>query len=462
MSPKKLRYAPRDADWYLRRPDLLRRSSNLALVTQGSSRDARTRGADGRRYVDLYRAMTPKEIETWLRRTLSQGIDEFRGAIDPLKLVEINGSNFSDPRNDPVLQECCPGLGPPERRKTREVCIATPRTDVLMRPFADVLDSTAELSSSARAYRRGPRNAVHGVLLEIQRLVWSGGPWFFAVIDIKNFFPSMDRDCLRRALKVQGHQEGFIEKVMALVEAPIVDTNGRRVERDHGCPPGLRISGVLANIYCTALDAMIKAIFGSRVRYYRYCDDIIIIAQKRHEVVGAVRAITTWLRARGHRVKGQGPGFSPEYLVHDLAKHPLDVLGARITATGDITMVPTKAEALRQRILDAARMANALGSVIEGTSQYATWAGKREALGRAGNDWSDVLSAIRQIEEYWGPLNGPLTEEFVRELHERLENEGLHPGPQQWAAVIPSGRPSSHVSGGGLHRSRPDLATRFS
>lgn len=460
MSPKKLRYAPRDADWYLKSPEMLKRSSNLALITPASSRDARTRGADGSRYVDLYRETTPKEIEGWLRRALSQDLDSFRGAIDPLKLVEINGSNHFDPRNDPVLQECCPGLGSPEFKKAREVCIATPRTDVLMRPFAEVLDCTAEISPSARAYRRGHRNAVHEVIIEIQRLVRGGGPWFFAVIDIKNFFPSMDRKWLRNALKAQGYMPGFIERVMALVEAPIVDSEGRRVERDRGCPPGLRISGTLANIYCTALDVMIEATFGSRVRYYRYCDDIIIFSQKRHEVVGVVRTITTWLRARGHRVKGQGPGFSPEYLVHDLAKQPLDVLGARVTATGEITMIPRKAHALRQRILDAARVAKVLGPVIWGTSQYAQWTGRQEALGRAGNDWSDVLAAIDQIEEYWGPLNGPLTEEFIRELHIRLESEGLYSRPQQWVAVIPSGRSSLHVSDGGLHRFRPDLATR--
>lgn len=462
MSPKKLRYVPRDADWYLRSPELLKRSSNLALVTPGLSRDARTRGTDGNRYVDLYRETTPREIETWLRRTLSQDLDSFRAAIDPLKLVEINGSSIYDPRNDPVLQECCPGLGSPEFKKAREVCIATPRTDVLMRPFAEVLDRTAEISPSARAYRRGHRNAVHEVIIEIQRLVRGGGPWFFAVIDIKNFFPSMDRKWLRNALKAQGYTPGFIERVMVLVEAPIVDAKKRPVECDQGCPPGLRISGTLANIYCAALDAMIEATFGSRVRYYRYCDDIIIIAQKRHEVVGAASAVTRWLRERGHSVKGQGPGFSPEYLVHNLAKRSLDVLGARITAKGEITMIPKKTEALHQRILDAARVADALGPVIHGVSQYATWTGKREALGRAGNDWSDVLAAIDQIEEYWGPLNGPLTEEFSRELHERLGNEGLYPRPQQWAAVIPSGRPSPHVSDGGLLRSRSDLATRSS
>lgn len=456
MKPKMRRYEPREADWYLRRPELLARSSNLALVTPGSSRDARTRGADGTRYVDLYRSKSRKALEAELRRVLSGDIETFRAAVDDLKLVEINGSDAS---YDPVLAECCPGLEVPELRKAREVCIATPWTDTLMRPFAEALEVTARLSDSARAYRRGHRNAVYEVLVEIQKLVRRGGPWFWAVVDIRDFFASMSRDWLRKAMEAQGYTRGFIQRVVAVVEAPMVDTKGLPVARSEGCPPGLRISGVLANIYCAALDEMIATKFGVRVVYIRYSDDIVIVAQKRHEVIGAVRAITSWLSARGHKVKGHGPGFSPKYLVHDLEKKPLDVLGARILSSGEIVMIPEKAEALRQRIYRMALIASAMGPVITGLSQYATWAGPTEDLGRAGNDWSDVTEALDQVEEYWGPLNGDLTEEFVEGLRQTLRSEGPS-GPQQWVAVIPSGRGDSHISDGGIHRLRPDLATR--
>lgn len=456
MKPKMRRYEPREADWYLRRPELLARSSNLALVTPGSSRDARTRGADGTRYVDLFRSTSRKALEAELRRVLSGDIETFRAAVDDLKLVEINGS---DSGYDPVLAECCPGLEVPERRKAREVCIATPWTDTLMRPFAEALEVTARLSDSARAYRRGHRNAVYEILVEIQGLINRGGPWFWAVVDIKDFFASMSRDWLRKAMKAQGYTRGFIQRVMALVEAPMVDAQGRPVERSKGCPPGLRISGVLANIYCAALDEMIATKFGVRVVYIRYSDDILILSQKRHEVIGGVRAITSWLSVRGHKVKGQGPGFSPEYLVHDLRKQPLDVLGARILSSGEIVMIPEKAEAVRRRIHRMALIASAMGPVVIGLSQYATWAGPTEDLGRSGSDWSDVTEALDQIEDYWGALNKHLTEEFVSGLRATLRSEGPS-GPQQWVTVIPSGRGDSHVSDGGIHRFRPDSATR--
>ena len=298
------RSAPPDANRYLRQPELLKKSSNLALLTPGTSRDARTRGSDGRRPVDEYRDRTPKEIEAWLQRTLNADLDEFRRNIDPLKSVELRYRADEDPRNDPVVAEFCPGLTPPELRKVRAVCIPTAKTDLLLRPFAETLEVTARLSPAARAYRRKRRNAVHGILLEAQKAIRHEGAQYWAVLDIRSFFPRMDRVWLRKALQAQGYRLGFIDRVMSLVEARVVDDRGRDVVNDIGCPPGLRISGVLANIYLRDLDELILRKFKSRVRSWRYSDDIPLLGNKKHELVGAVRTIQQWLSLRGHGIKG--------------------------------------------------------------------------------------------------------------------------------------------------------------
>lgn len=439
-------HTPRDAERVLVDPRTVKKSTDLVTNSIHRGCDARTRGADGRRQVDLHREKSHEQLQGELASLLELPIEEFKKKVPVLRETTIRpGQLFrKEDQTDNFFVEELVGS-----KKPRTIAIPTPWADCIYRAFDEALQKTSNhlIPKSARAYRKGQSDAVHGVLWEASRAVRQGAR-HWAVLDIRSFFPSMDHSHMENTLHDLGYTPWFVERVMALIQGTVLQENGKTRTNTKGCPPGLRISGTLANLYLRDLDLLLEERCQGRVQVWRYSDDITLVAQKRHEVVGAVRHIKGWLQKRGLGVKGAWLRMSPESLVHSIKRHPLDVLGARILSTGVMTMQPEKAEAFRAKFLKRAKLVEKLGPIIAGVSQYADWKAPKGCHAYDGEDLRDML---QQMEQYWGLLNGALATEFSASLRREsgADSSPLGKGlSQTWAAWIPGSR--RHLMGGAL------------
>lgn len=432
-------WQPDDLNHLIRDPHIIKAATDLATNSTIRRADARTKGADGFRAVDLHRQTTHEGRAARVAMLMALPIDEFTRAMPELKLKTINsGDHPYGPTSDPIAHFFLEEEEHTSSGKERVIAIPTAWGDCLYRVFDEALTRVFDpvLPDTAVAYRRGRKDPVHGVLWAVQGAI-RGGARYYAVLDIRSFFPSMKHSQVESALGKLGAPMSFIERLMASIQVSTVDERGARSRVREGCPPGLRISGTIANIYLRELDILIEKRF-PRVLHRRYCDDIFLGGPHRHEVVGAVRLVRRWLQNLGHQVKGVGLRQSADSLVHDIEKRPLDVLGARVTWKGNIVLPPRKIGALKAKLSHQLSLARRVGPIIAGVSNYSGWDGPR---GRYAFDLSDIEALLEQIDGYWGLLNGPYITDFLADLRQELRvpppssREGLS---QTWAAWIPS------------------------
>lgn len=86
----------------------------------------------------------------------------------------------------------------------------------------------------------------------------------FLRLDVKDFYPSINRKILKKELKLGGVPDIAIDLIMKAI---------KKVNR--GVPQGLSISNILASIYFSKTDEYLKR--KSKGRYFRYVDDILFI-----------------------------------------------------------------------------------------------------------------------------------------------------------------------------------------
>ena len=100
--------------------------------------------------------------------------------------------------------------------------------------------------------------------------------------DIRNFFPSINRDILFSLIQRRLNHSTVLSLLSRALLTPIVPKQYERKERQQysmrsGVPQGLAISNLLAEIYGTELDEALK---DECYFYRRYVDDILILVPK--------------------------------------------------------------------------------------------------------------------------------------------------------------------------------------
>lgn len=101
-------------------------------------------------------------------------------------------------------------------------------------------------------------------------------PWIIRT-DISNFYDSVDRQLLRcdlEALGIRKDLKSFLDSWLNKIFYRDANNN-INIELKHGLPQGISISSTLAEIYMKSVDIN----FG--INYFRYIDDIVIIAGDR-------------------------------------------------------------------------------------------------------------------------------------------------------------------------------------
>lgn len=96
----------------------------------------------------------------------------------------------------------------------------------------------------------------------------------FLRLDVKEFYPSIDREILREKLEFGEVPIIAIDLIMVAITNKTGSKNS--LPMDCGIPQGLSISNILASIYFSKIDEQLKKMGG----YSRYVDDILLICNE--------------------------------------------------------------------------------------------------------------------------------------------------------------------------------------
>lgn len=106
----------------------------------------------------------------------------------------------------------------------------------------------------------------------------------FIKLDVSSFYASIRHDILFRKLRHKIRKSEIISLIRKAIETEAlgypIKEKVKREKRKIGIPEGLPISNSLANIYLMDLDEKYKA--DSKIMYFRYVDDILILLKKQH------------------------------------------------------------------------------------------------------------------------------------------------------------------------------------
>lgn len=172
------------------------------------------------------------------------------------------------------------------------------------------------------------------------------GTQYCLKLDIKKFYPSVDHDVMKSIIR-QKIKDG---RLLGLLDG-IIDSAD-------GLPIGNYLSQFLANLYLSEFDHWIKQ--DMNVKYYfRYCDDIVILASDKpslHELLSKIREfLSTKLKLE----------VKPNYQVFPVDKRGIDVGGYRYFRIHTL---------LRKRIKKSFARAIVKGHPEKSLAAYSGWA----------------------------------------------------------------------------------------
>jgi len=99
-------------------------------------------------------------------------------------------------------------------------------------------------------------------------------------LDVQKFYPSVDHDVLKQIIRKK------------IKDADLLNLLDSIIDSSDGLPIGNYLSQYLANMYMTYFDHWLKEVV--KVKYYfRYCDDMVILASNKpelHQILAQIRA----------------------------------------------------------------------------------------------------------------------------------------------------------------------------
>ncbi|MCA1678890.1 MAG: group II intron reverse transcriptase/maturase [Actinobacteria bacterium] len=102
-------------------------------------------------------------------------------------------------------------------------------------------------------------------------------------LDLKSFFDSVPHDLVLKAVAHHTDLRWIVLYVERWLKAPLQQEDGSLVERDRGTPQGSAISPLLANTFLHYAFDLWMAREYPAIKFERYCDDVIVLAQSERQ-----------------------------------------------------------------------------------------------------------------------------------------------------------------------------------
>lgn len=252
------------------------------------------------------------------------GIDQipYEAYIDPLGYL----------RWDPNLLDAHPDLNP--LRTVQDSLIECPIPDASVafwlkkrylergtvenrireRAITRKLNFTMDRYFSDRSFGFRPGRSCETAILQVREAVRAGFHWALKT-DIESFFDHVDRGILEKQLRNTFADQTLCDAIL-VATSPAVVVHGTTLQRQNGLPQGNGLSPWLSNLYLNHLDEAC-----AHLKYFRYADDLLILAGSWREVVQAYRCIRGLARLLRLRLNPQ------KTIVCDLYRKSLVFLG---------------------------------------------------------------------------------------------------------------------------------------
>jgi len=118
-------------------------------------------------------------------------------------------------------------------------------------------------------------------------------------LDIKSFFESLPHELVLKAVAHHTDRKWILLYVERWLKAPLQAEDGTLIARDRGSPQGSAISPLLANLFLHyAFDAWMARTY-PRIRFERYCDDVVVHCTNERQARDLRAAIAQRLAACG-------------------------------------------------------------------------------------------------------------------------------------------------------------------
>ncbi|MBI2241483.1 MAG: RNA-directed DNA polymerase (reverse transcriptase) protein [Magnetospirillum gryphiswaldense] len=212
-------------------------AKNLANLFNERLLTTKAVGRDGVR-ADRFEAALPSEIDLIRRKVLS-GSYAFTKYL--AKLVSKGA-----------------------RKNPRVLSIPTVRDRLTLRALCEFL---------SQVYEDDVTKKPHIYIKCLRELLPAYPGGVFLRIDVKDYYPSINRHRLLDIIKKKIRKKEAIHLIRSAIETHTSD------DKDEGIPQGLSISNILASVYLRDMDAELS----EKYSYFRYVDDILVLCKDRPE-----------------------------------------------------------------------------------------------------------------------------------------------------------------------------------
>lgn len=152
---------------------------------------------------------------------------------------------------------------------------------------------------------------IHKGLYRVKRALKRGDYLYYLKVDVHKCYPSLDKDILKNKLKRKFHDNDLLWLLFTIIDSC-----------EHGVPIGNYTSQYFNNFYFSDLDHFIKETLGVKA-YFRYCDDIVILAKTKEELHFILSQIQIKMAELNVHLKDN-------YQIYNIEVRSIDFLGYKI------------------------------------------------------------------------------------------------------------------------------------
>lgn len=221
---------------------------------------------------------------------------------DHIDSIRKYAANFRNAKHKPVL--IYDGIS----KKQREIIVPKYKEQIVHHMVVNILKGPLSHGMYEHTYGSIPKRGVHKAKKKIEKWIHNDprNVKYCLKMDIKKFFPSIDRDILKKKLARIIKDKKFLDVVYEIIDVS-----------NEGVPLGFFPSPWFANFILQDLDHKIKEEWGAK-HYIRFVDDMVVFGSNKKHLHQLRKRISEYLEDELHlELKSNWQVFRFDYIKND-------------------------------------------------------------------------------------------------------------------------------------------------